>query len=81
MMNALTYAEFRRLANLLPWLDRWQAGWLGWAGYVGLLGLSALHARVFLDTPADDPVADRLLRVGAWLWLVIVPLLDRKSVV
>lgn len=61
--------------HLLPWLDRWQAGWLGWAGYVGLLGLSALHARVFLDTPADDPVADRLLRVGAWLWLVIVPLL------
>ncbi len=22
LMNALTYAEFRRLANLLPWLDR-----------------------------------------------------------
>ena len=60
--------------HLLPWLDRWQTGWLGWAGYVGLLGLSALHARVFLDTRADDPVADRLLRVGAGLWLVVVPL-------
>lgn len=60
--------------HLLPWLDRWQTGWLGWAGYVGLLGLSALHARVFLHTRADDPVADRLLRVGAWLWLVAVPL-------
>jgi signal transduction histidine kinase len=60
--------------HLLPWLDRWQTGWLGWAGYVGLLGLSALHARVFLDTRAEDPVADRWLRVGAWLWLMVVPL-------
>lgn len=60
--------------QLLPWLDRWQVGWLGWAGYVGLLGLSALHARVFLNTREDDPVADRLLRAGAWLWLGIVPL-------
>lgn len=59
--------------QLLPWLDRWQAGWLGWAGYVGLLGLSALHARVFLGTREDDPVADVLLRAGAWLWLVVVP--------
>jgi len=59
--------------QLLPWLDRWQAGWLGWAGYVGLLGLSALHARVFLGTREDDPVADALLRAGAWLWLVVVP--------
>lgn len=60
--------------HLLPWLDRWQTGWLGWAGYVGLLGLSALHARVFLDTRAEDPVADRWLRAGAWLWLMVVPL-------
>ncbi len=60
--------------HLLPWLDRWQTGWLGWAGYVGLLGLSALHARVFLDTRAEDPMADRLLRLGAWLWLMVVPL-------
>lgn len=59
--------------QLLPWLDRWQVGWLGWAGYVGLLGLSALHARVFLGTQEDDPVADGLLRAGAWLWLVVVP--------
>lgn len=60
--------------HVFPWLDRWQAGWLGWAGYVGLLGLSALHARVFLNTRDDDPVGDRLLQVGAWLWLVVVPL-------
>jgi len=59
--------------QLLPWVDRWQVGWLGWAGYVGLLGLSALHARVFLNTCEDDPVADGLLRAGAWLWLVVVP--------
>lgn len=59
--------------QLLPWLDRWQAGWLGWAGYVGLLGLSALHARVFLGTREDDPMADALLRAGAWLWLAVVP--------
>lgn len=59
--------------QLLPWLDRWQVGWLGWAGYVGLLGLSALHARVFLGTREDDPVADGWLRAGAWLWLVVVP--------
>lgn len=59
--------------QLLPWLDRWQAGWLGWAGYVGLLGLSAQHARVFLDTREDDPWADALLRAGAWLWLGVIP--------
>jgi signal transduction histidine kinase len=29
---------------------------------------------VFLDTRADDPAADRWLRAGAWLWLVVVPL-------
>lgn len=62
------------LHQLLPWLDRWQAGWLGWAGYVGLLGLSALHARVFLDTRSDAPVTDKLLCAGAWLWLAVVPL-------
>lgn len=60
--------------HVLPWLDRWQAGWLVWAGYVGLLGLSALHARVFLNTRDDDPVGDRLLQAGAWLWLGVVPL-------
>ena len=62
------------LHQLLPWLSRWQAGWLGWAGYVGLLGLSALHARVFLGTRDDAPVADRLLLAGAWGWLALVPL-------
>lgn len=62
------------LHHLLPWLNRWQGGWMGWAGYVGMLGLSALHARVFLNTGADDPRADRLLRLGAWLWLAVVPL-------
>lgn len=62
------------LHQLLPWLDRWQAGWLGWAGYVGLLGFSALHARVFLDTRSDAPMTDKLLCAGAWLWLAVVPL-------
>lgn len=61
------------LPQLLPWLDRWQAGWLGWSGYVGMLGLSALHARVFLGTREDAPLADRLLLVGAWIWLAAVP--------
>ena len=62
------------LHQLLPWLDRWQAGWLGWGGYVALLGLSCQHARVFLGTKGHDPVSDKLLRVGAWGWLVVVPL-------
>lgn len=61
------------LHQLLPWLSRWATGWLGWAGYVGLLGLSALHARVFLDTRHDAPVADKWLLAGAWLWLAVVP--------
>ena len=61
------------LHQLLPWLDRWQTGWLGWAGYVGLLGLSALHARVFLGTREDAPLADRLLLAGACVWLLLVP--------
>lgn len=61
------------LHQVFPWLDRWQTGWLGWAGYVGLLGLSALHARVFLGTREDAPVADRLLLAGAWFWLAVVP--------
>ena len=63
------------LHQLLPWLDRWQAGWLGWGGYVGLLGLSCQHARVFLGTKNHDPVSDKLLRAGAWLWLAVVPLI------
>jgi signal transduction histidine kinase len=63
------------MQQLLPWLNRWQIGWLGWAGYVGMLGLSALHARVFLGTREDDPRADALLRAGAGLWLVVVPLI------
>lgn len=63
------------LHQLLPWLDRWQAGWLGWGGYVALLGLSCLHARVFLGTKNHDPVSDKLLRAGAWVWLAVVPLI------
>lgn len=63
------------LHQLLPWLDRWQAGWLGWGGYVALLGLSCQHARVFLGTKAQDPVSDNLLRAGAWVWLAVVPLI------
>lgn len=63
------------LHELLPWLDRWQAGWVGWTGYVALLGLSCQHARIFLDTKERSKVADDLLRAGAWVWLVAVPLL------
>ncbi len=61
------------LHQLLPWFSRWHTGWLGWAGYVGLLGLSALHARVFLGTHEDAPVAHRLLLASAWVWLALVP--------
>lgn len=63
------------LHEFFPWIDRWQAGWFGWIGYVALLGLSCLHARVFLGTKRDALVADKMLRVGVWLWLVAVPLL------
>lgn len=63
------------LHELLPWLDRWQAGWVGWAGYVALLGLSCQHARIFLGTRGHSKFADGLLRAGAWTWLIAVPLL------
>jgi signal transduction histidine kinase len=61
------------LHAIFPWIDRWTAGWLGWAGYVLLLGLSALHARVFMNTPVADKRADLALQALAAAWLLVLP--------
>jgi signal transduction histidine kinase len=58
-----------------PFIDRWMSGWLGWSGYVLLLGVSCVHARVFMNTRATDVFADALLRVSAFIWFGISPLL------
>lgn len=59
--------------ELLPWVSRWNCGWIGGAGYAAMLGLSCQHAKVFMQTATTDRLSHALLSGGALFWLALLP--------
>lgn len=62
------------LCLLWPDLSRAQAAMVGSFSYWVLFVASIHHARLFLNTAQRHPLAHELLKLGAWLWYLLVPL-------
>ena len=71
MVGALWLSGF--LSELFPFLPESTLSPIGFAAYAILFGCGSLHARVYLNTAAWAPRADRLLQVLGWLDLSIAP--------
>ena len=62
------------LCLLWPDLSRAQAAVVGSFSYWVLFVASIHHAQLFLSTAQRHPMAHQCLKLGAWLWYLLVPL-------
>ena len=62
------------LCLLWPDLSRAQAAVVGSFSYWVLFVASIHHAQLFLSTAQRHPLAHQCLKLGAWLWYLLVPL-------
>lgn len=61
------------LSELFPALPESTLSPIGFAAFAVLYGCGSLHARVYLDTAAWAPLADRILQALGWFWLGLAP--------
>jgi len=71
LVGALWLSGF--LGELFPAVPESILSPIGLAGYAILIGCGTLHARIYLNSAAWAPRADRLLQTIGWLWLALAP--------
>ena len=71
IVGALWLSGF--LGELFPAVPESMLSPIGFAAYATLIGCGSLHARVYLNSAAWAPRADRLLRMFGWFCLALAP--------